>query len=157
MERIKPRRPRVRTENDPAANPLARIRHEINRVFETSLHEISSGMEMLRGWNPAVDLIEKNDTIVVQAELPGMRREEIAVSVQGNTLTISGERKREETERGSRQFKLERYHGRFRREILLPQPVEASPATAVYQDGILTLTLPKVPEARRRQIDVQVT
>ena len=86
-------------------------------------------------------------------ELPGMRREDFEISLHDGTLTISGERKRE-TSNGERAERTERYIGKFRRSITLPTRVDANKVSAVYRDGILTVTLPKAEEAKPKQIPV---
>ncbi len=86
-------------------------------------------------------------------ELPGMRREDFEISLHDGTLTISGERKRE-TSNGERAERTERYIGKFRRSITLPTRVDANKVSAVYRDGILSVTLPKAEEAKPKQIPV---
>jgi len=90
---------------------------------------------------------------VAVVELPGMRREDFEISLHDGTLTISGERKRE-TSNGERAERTERYIGKFRRSITLPTHVDANKVSAVYRDGILTVTLPKAEEAKPKQIPV---
>jgi len=90
---------------------------------------------------------------VAVVELPGMRREDIEISLHDGTLTISGERKRE-TSNGERAERTERYIGKFRRSVTLPTRVDANKVSATYRDGILTVTLPKAEEAKPKQIPV---
>ena len=91
--------------------------------------------------------------MVAVVELPGMRKEDIDISLHDGTLTISGERKRESTG-GEKAQRTERYVGTFRRSIALPTRVDADKVTATYQDGILKVTLPKAEEAKPKQIQV---
>ena len=105
------------------------------------------------GWSPALDLYQNNDNVIAVAELPGMRREDIQISLHDGTLTISGERKRESSN-GEKAERTERYIGTFRRSITLPARVDANKVTATYRDGILTVTLPKAEEAKPKQIQV---
>jgi HSP20 family protein len=93
---------------------------------------------------------------VVKAELPGMKKEEIDVSVSENMLNISGERKEEAECAGAESYRAERYFGRFYRSIPLPVSVEGDKIHAEYKDGILTITCPKAEEAKRKQIEVKV-
>jgi len=102
---------------------------------------------------PALDLYESGDHFVAVVELPGMRKEDIDISLHDGTLTISGERKRESTN-GETAQRSERYVGTFRRSIALPTRVDATKVTASYQEGILKVTLPKDEEAKPKQIQV---
>ena len=104
-------------------------------------------------WSPALDLYQNSDNVVAVVELPGMRREDIEISLHDGTLTIGGERKRE-TSNGEKAERTERYIGKFRRSITLPTRVDANKVSATYRDGILTVTLPKATEAKPKQIPV---
>ena len=110
---------------------------------------------MFNGWTPALDLYQTNDDLVAVVELPGMRKEDIELSLHDGTLTISGERK-EETPEGDKTARTERFVGKFRRSISLPTRVDAGKVNAVYKDGILTVTLPKAEEVKPKQIQVNV-
>src|SRR5881394_3176420 len=101
------------------SNELSRIRNEINRLFEDPFGFSTPSASFFEGWEPAVDIYEDTDRIFVRAELPGMKREDIAVSLEGSTLTISGERKHEEERKGGDTYRSERYFGRFQRSITL--------------------------------------
>lgn len=110
-----------------------------------------------RSWVPPVDIYETKDgELVVKAELPGLRREDIVVTVEGNVLTIRGERKYEREDRSGRVHRLERAYGEFSRSFTLPAEIDAEHIRAEYRDGTLTVTLPRTPEARPRQIPVEV-
>jgi HSP20 family protein len=109
----------------------------------------------LSAWSPALDLYQNADNIVAVVELPGMRREEIEISLHDGMLTISGERKREASN-DAKAERTERYIGKFRRSITLPTRVDANKVSASYRDGILTVTLPKAEEAKPKQIQVKV-
>ena len=104
--------------------------------------------------SPALDLYQNSENVVAVVELPGMRREDIEISLHDGTLTISGERKRE-TSNGERAERTERYIGKFRRSITLPTRVDANKVSAIYRDGILTVTLAKAEEAKPKQIPVR--
>ena len=98
--------------------------------------------QLLSGWSPAIDLYQNNDNLIAVVELPGMRKEEIEISLHDGTLTIAGERK-SEASNGEKAERTERYVGKFRRSIALPVRVDANKVSATYRDGILTVTLPK--------------
>ena len=135
---------------------LSTLREEINRLFDSPFGELTRRMDLFNGLTPALDLYEDTDNLIVKAELPGMKREEIDISVHDGTLTISGERKYEEKNRDAEPYRSERFLGRFHRTLALPKPVQSDKATANYKDGILTVILPKTEEAKPKQIQVNV-
>jgi len=107
-----------------------------------------------RGWVPPVDIYESGDhELVIKAELPDMRREDITVTFENNVLTLQGERKVEEIARDRFQ-RLERFHGTFSRSFTLPPTVDATNISASYKDGLLTVRLPQRAEAKPKQIVV---
>jgi HSP20 family protein len=111
--------------------------------------------QLFSGWSPALDLYQNNDNVVAVIELPGMRKEDIEISLHDGTLTISGERK-SESSNDEKAERTERYVGKFRRSITLPTRVNANKVRATYRDGILTVTLPKAEEAKPKQIQVTI-
>jgi HSP20 family protein len=138
-------------------NELSRLRREIDRLFEDPFAWATATTSFFEGWTPKVDVYEDRDKITVQAELPGMKKEEIELSVHNNVLTISGERKQEQERKEGETYRSERYVGRFQRSVTLPQPVDAAKVDARYKDGILTVTCPKTEEAKRRQIEIKTS
>jgi HSP20 family protein len=106
-------------------------------------------------WVPAVDVFE-SDTheFVIKAELPDMKREDIAVTFEDGTLTLEGERKPEYATSKDRFHRIERQYGAFSRSFTLPSTVDASRITASYKDGVLTVRLPQREDARPKQIEV---
>jgi len=136
---------------------LGRLRNQINRLFELPFGTDLGGPSSLEAWSPAVDVFENKDNVTVKAEVPGMRKEDIDVSVEGNTLSICGERREEKEQgKGTDNYRAERYFGRFYRSVPLPSAVDTGKVAAKYQDGVLTVTLPKTEEAKRKKIDIQV-
>ncbi len=132
---------------------LSNLRNEVTRLFDSPLSTLTQGFNT---WAPAVDLYEEKDNLVVKAELPGMKKEDIDVSFQDGTLTISGERKSEREENECETYRSERFYGRFQRSVLLPTSVAADKVNASYKDGILMVTLPKTEEAKPKQIEISV-
>jgi HSP20 family protein len=120
------------------------------------LAELARGSRLLSGWTPALDVFEDKDNIFVRVELPGMKREDIEVSLHEGTVSISGERKSESKYEEADVHRSERFFGRFQRTIALSAPVAAEKVKAQYKDGILTVTLPKTEEAKPKVIDVKV-
>jgi len=109
------------------------------------------------GWTPAIDLYEDKDHITIKAELAGMKKEDIEVTLHEGTLNIAGERKTEKRVEEPGLCRSERYFGRFQRAITLPAPVDGTKVKADYKEGVLTVTLPKTEEAKPKQIDVMVS
>src|SRR5438874_9139753 len=135
----------------PSLNRWANLRDDLDTLLDLPFWNPSGRQSQLfSGWTPALDLYQNNDNIVAVIELPGMRKEDIEISLQDGMLTISGERK-SETAEGDKAERTERYVGKFRRSISLPTQVDASKVTATYRDGILTVTLPKAEEAKPKQ------
>jgi len=133
---------------------LTNLREEINRLFELPYGDWTRDSEFF-GWAPAVDLYEDKDTLVVKAELPGMRKEDIDISLHQGSLIISGERKFESEEGEGESSRAERFFGRFQRALELPKPVDPNNVTATYKDGILTVKLAKTEESKPKQISVK--
>jgi HSP20 family protein len=107
-----------------------------------------------RGWMPAVDVFEKEDKFVVKAELPGMKEEDIDVSVIGDTLSIKGEKKTETEIKDENYYRCERSYGSFYRSIPIPSNVDANKIEASFEDGILEVALPKSAKVKPKKIAV---
>jgi len=133
---------------------LTNLRDEINRLFEMPFGDYTRDSEFF-GWAPAVDLYEDKDNLVVKAELPGMKKEDIEISLHQGNLLISGERKVESNEENGESSRSERFFGRFQRALELPKAVDPNGVSASYKDGILTVKLPKTEESKPKQITVQ--
>jgi HSP20 family protein len=106
------------------------------------------------GWLPAIEVFEKEDKFVVKADLPGMKQEDISVSVVGDTLTIKGERKSETEVKEEDYHCCERSYGSFSRSISLPSNVDAKKIEASYDDGVLEIILPKAPEIKPKKVTI---
>jgi len=141
---------------------VANLRNEVDNLFNLAFARLGTTTEpeqtsqFLEGWYPAVDITEDKDSLSVRAELPGMKKEDIEISLHEGFLTLSGERKGEEKREGSEMYRSERWFGRFHRSINLPYAVVADQIKATYHDGILTVTLPKAEEAKPKQIPITV-
>lgn len=140
---------------------LNRLRNEIERVIAFPFENLMapSDTSMFEGWSPSVDLYEDKDNFVLRAELPGMKKEDIEVTASEDTLTICGEKRREEekTGNGPETYRAERFFGRFQRTITLPTEVDAGKIQAQYKDGVLNVTVPKSEQSKRKQIEVKVS
>ncbi len=107
-------------------------------------------------WMPALEMYEKGDKFVVRAELPGMKKEEIDISVLGDTLIIKGERKAESEVKDEDYYRCEMCYGKFSRAVTLPSTVQAGKVEASYDNGVLEIALPKAAEARPKKVEVKV-
>ncbi len=109
-----------------------------------------------RAWAPGVEMYEKDDSIIVRAEMPGMSREDIDVLVVGDMLTISGERKASEEIKDEEYYRCEFAYGKFSRSVSLPTAVDTGKVQATYKNGLLEITLPKTEEAKPKKVEVSV-
>ncbi|MDB6151756.1 MAG: Heat shock protein Hsp20 [Chthoniobacteraceae bacterium] len=132
---------------------LATLRDEMNRLFDVTQ---PSSTGLFGGWSPALDVYDQKESFLILCELPGMKKEDIEITVQDNTLTVSGERKMERERVEGETFRSERYFGKFQRSVTLPASVESSQVKATYKDGILHVELPKSEEAKQKHIQVNV-
>ena len=134
-------------------SPLRRLRNELDRMWGSPEFE---GTDFFEGWSPAVDINEDKDVVTVKAEMPGLKKEDIDVSLHENQLILSGEKKCEGQRSDNGMSRSECYYGRFYRSIVLPYAVDAGKIQANYRDGVLTVTLPKSEHAKPKRIDVKV-
>lgn len=107
-------------------------------------------------WGPAVDIVEQDDAYIVEAELPGLTKNDVKISIEGNILTIRGEKRQEKKSEERNYHRTERVYGSFTRSFTLPSSVKTDKIEAHYQNGVLTITLPKVEEAKPKAIEVNV-
>jgi len=140
-------------------SPLVAFRREMDRLFENFFREPLSLWQWPFGdagaWMPAVDVAENDREVTVRAELPGIEPKDLNVSVSGNQLIISGEKKQSEERTGKDYYHREIRFGSFRRTIPLPEGVDAENVEAEYANGVLTLRLKKSPAAAPRRIEIK--
>lgn len=132
---------------------LASLQDSINDVFGRFFDDWE-GPAALASWTPALDVAEREDAVVVQAELPGIQADDIELSVHGDTLVISGEKKTATDEQKDSFSHVERRYGKFMRTVLLPGEVDGDRIEARHHDGVLTVTLPKSEKAKPKRIPV---
>jgi HSP20 family protein len=136
---------------------LRSLQEEMNRLFMSTFSRSGSDEGFTSGsWMPSVDIFENKDNLVIEAELPGMRREDVDVSIENNVLTLRGERKFEKKDEGDNYHRVERSYGSFTRSFTLPQTVMADGATADFSNGVLRIQLPKREETKARKIEITV-
>lgn len=136
---------------------INQIQREMNRLFDNFLRGgmVDDG-SYGTFWSPSVDIIEHDDAYLVEAELPGLTKDDVKISIEGNILTIRGEKKREQTKEDRNYHRTERSYGTFMRSFTLPTSVRADKIEANYRNGILTINLPKVEEAKPKTIEVKI-
>ena len=140
-------------------NPLRELRamqEQMSRLLDMAWNR-EPGEEMKEGiWQPPVDIFEDKDEVVIKVELPGIDQKDIEIKIEDNTLTIRGERKHDETVKKENYHRIERFYGSFQRSFSLPQNIDQNQIKAVCEKGVLSVTLPKVEEAKPKQIKVEV-
>ncbi|HLF17757.1 MAG TPA: Hsp20/alpha crystallin family protein [Candidatus Omnitrophota bacterium] len=132
------------------------IQREMNRLFDFSLHRPLKAGNGGKLWAPAVDVVDEKDVIKVKADLPGLKKEEIEVTVDNDTLCIKGEKKQEKEIKEKDYIRSERYYGSFNRSFTLPASVDPQKVNASYKDGVLEITLPKKEEAKKKEVKVEI-
>jgi len=134
------------------------IQRDINRLFDNFFRSGNPVEETIATayFAPAVDIAEKENEYVVKVELPGVEKEDVKISVESNILTIKGEKKQEKEEKNKNFHRVERSYGSFQRSFTLPSTVKNDKIDALFNSGILTITMPKSEESKPKQIEVKV-
>jgi HSP20 family protein len=135
------------------ARELGTLQSEMNRLFSTFFDD-QGPTNGARRWAPAVDVLERDDSIVLKADLPGVDHDDVSIEVSDNLLTISGHRQSEAQEKKEGYFRIERSYGAFSRSIGLPQGVDADRIEASFDKGVLDVTVPKPEERKPRRISI---
>ena len=129
--------------------PFSPVQEEVRRLFQELIYQPwgSRGSSGSNSWEPCVDMCETPEAIIVEVELPGVRREDVRIDIEGDMLRITGERRTTSERQGRNYYRLERTYGRFQRQLRLPSTVDRHGIRAEFDSGILVITLPK--HARR--------
>jgi HSP20 family protein len=135
-------------------NSLTTLHNEMDDLFDSFFRGLERPFAGYRTW-PAIDVAEDENSIIVRAEVPGCSAEDIDISVHGNTLTISGEKKISEEKKEKDYYHVESSYGSFRRELTLPTDVDADKVDAAYKNGVLSITLPKAAQAKTIKVKVK--
>ncbi|MDU0459302.1 MAG: Hsp20/alpha crystallin family protein [Geobacteraceae bacterium] len=141
-------------------NPLRELRtmqDQMNRLLNLSWNHDLPGEDIKEGiWQPAVDIYETGESIVIKAELPDVDQKDIDVRIEDNTLILRGERKHEDEVKKENYHRIERYFGTFQRSFTLPATINQDKVEANCEKGVLTITLPKKEEIKPKQINIKV-
>ena len=134
------------------------LQDDMNRLLGFSLSHWPEQTGLFAGdnWIPAVDVLDSKDSLVIKADVPGLSKDDIEVTVQDRHLIIKGEKKYEDKKEEKNYIREERHYGLFQRSIPLSSEVETEKIKATYQNGVLELTLPKKEEAKPKQIPIEV-
>jgi HSP20 family protein len=137
---------------------LSSLQSDMSRLFNTFFDTTTSGNggSAPRRWIPAMDLVETDDHFVLKADLPGLTDEDVKIDVEGDVLTISGERKSEQEDKGDGYVRVERSYGAFWRSLTLPEGVDPEAVTASFDRGVLEVRIPKPEERKPRRVAIQV-
>jgi HSP20 family protein len=143
--------------SDPFLADLRGIQDEFSRVFAGGLPRFFGGEEVFTGkWSPNVDIFESENSIVLEADLPGIKAEDFKLSIENYRLTLTGERKFDKEENGENWHRVERSYGTFTRTFTLPNTVNVEEVKAEFKDGVLRVSLPKRDEVKARNINVTI-
>jgi HSP20 family protein len=138
---------------------LEDMSNRLNRVFGRPLARVDSNTEMLSmsDWTPSADISETDTAYLIKAEIPGVNKEDVKVTIQDGMLTIRGERKMEKEEKDKKFHRIERSYGSFMRSFRLPEDADESGVKAEFKDGMLNVTLGKSAKAKPKAINVSVS
>ncbi len=134
---------------------LARIEQELNKVFNELVPTRTAEVAQAQVWTPRVDVYEKDNKLIIEAEIPGAKKEDIEVKIKDNAVVIKGEVKREEEKKEENFYRSERFYGVFERVIPLPVEVKPEEAKASFENGILKLEIPKATAEKEIKVEVQ--
>lgn len=134
------------------------VQKEINRLLDNFFRGGVQADESFDSsyWTPAVDIAEHDNEYIVKMDLPGVNKDDVKISLESNILTIKGEKKQEREEKEKNFHRVERSYGSFQRSFTLPTSLKSDKIDAVFADGVLSVTLPKLEEAKPKQIEVKV-
>ena len=135
---------------------LSSLQNDMNRLFNTFFDTPTAGNGTVRRWIPAMDLVEAEDHFVLKADLPGLSEDDVHIDVEGDVLTVSGERKAEHEDKREGYVRVERSYGSFRRSLTLPEGVDADAVTASFDRGVLEISIPKPEQRKPRRVAIQV-
>lgn len=132
------------------------FRGEMDKLWDRFFGQRPLAGGLAEEWLPSVDISETEDKLLIKAELPGLETKDVNVSISGDLLTIKGEKKKEKEEKNEHHYYMERYSGSFERSFRIPVSVKADKIEAVFDKGVLKVTLPKMEEAKKKEIEIKV-
>ena len=140
----------------PFGGELSSFRKEMDNLWNRFFGEAPFARPLAKEWSPSVDISETKDKLLIKAELPGLEAKDVNVSISGDLLIIKGEKDKEEEEKDEHYHCIERCCGSFQRSFRLPVNVQADKVEAAFDKGVLKITLPKIEEAKKKEIEIKV-
>ncbi|MEM7816784.1 MAG: Hsp20/alpha crystallin family protein [Candidatus Aenigmatarchaeota archaeon] len=135
---------------------LLDLQKEISNFFDASFETLPTKISQEATWLPSLDISEDKNNLIIKVDVPGVKQDDIDISISGDVLTIKGERKKEEETKDKNYYRRERFYGVFSRSLTLPNYVDTNKVEANYKDGVLEIVLPKTESAKPKQIKVKV-
>ncbi len=133
------------------------IQDEMNKLFDDFFGRPVLRTEWTEGvWSPSVDVSEDKDNVIIKAEMPGMNKDDVKISIQDGVLTLKGEKRQEKEEKDKNYHRVERNYGSFCRSFQLPTSVKSDKVKASYKDGMLSIALPKTEEVKPKEIPISI-
>jgi HSP20 family protein len=132
------------------------IQDRMNQLFRSSFPDFGDDILTSGAWAPAVDIYEAPEAIEMTFEIPGVNKKDIKVNIENNLLTVSGKRKFEHEDRRDNYHRVERNYGAFQRSFTVPSPIDPNKINAVFENGLMRLTIQKRSETQPRAIEVKV-
>jgi len=138
---------------------LEDVSNRLNRLFSRSPAGTESNQEMLAmaDWTPSVDISETDSAYLIKGEIPGVKKEDVKVTIEDGMITMRGERKQEKEEKSKKFHRIERSYGSFMRSFRMPDDVDESGVKAEFKDGMINVLLPKSAKAKSKSIEVSVS
>lgn len=135
---------------------LPTLQDRINRLFEDAVPAAEGREDVgLFEWRPMVDTYEKDDAIMIKAELPGVKKDDISIDVNNGVLSIKGERKHEEDVNEDNYYRKERFYGKFQRAFTLPDNADPDKIEAGFKDGVLEVKVPKTEQSKGKKVEIK--
>jgi HSP20 family protein len=128
---------------------FAELRHRLDQAFR----DLSDGVQ--HGWIPSVDLVKKEGALVLRADIPGIKPDDVKIEVEGDVLTVSGEHREEKEEKKEHYMRRERRYGSFSRSMVLPKGVKADDIEAKCEDGVLEVTIPAPKGEEKQKVEIK--
>jgi HSP20 family protein len=139
----------------PTRSALESWRQELEKMFERAGEPLAGNGEAMKAWAPRVDVEETDKEMTVKADLPGVDPKDVEISVSGDVLTVRGEKKEAKEEKKKNYHRIERFEGKFYRQITLPTEADADKVSATSSKGVITITIPKKPELQPKKVAIK--
>jgi HSP20 family protein len=133
---------------------LDSLQSDVNRLFDSFFGSRPGNGIRRQRWVPAMDLVEEDDSLVLRADLPGMSEDDVNIEVKDGVLTVTGERKAEETKQGEGYYRVERAFGSFSRSLSIPEGIDPEQVSAQFDDGVLEVRIPKPAERKPHRVQI---